>query len=61
MKVGTDFGPNYSYYSDYKTLPAAVVTQYNLSCDCRYVSADGNIYVVDPHSDAVTRVITPRR
>ena len=59
VQVGTVFGPNYSYYSDFKTLPQAVVTQYSLSPDYRYVSADGYIYVVDPHTYVVTRVITP--
>ncbi|GAC1583824.1 MAG: hypothetical protein NVS3B5_18460 [Sphingomicrobium sp.] len=60
VQVGTVFGPNYSYYSDYKTLPSGIVTQYSLSPDFRLVSADGYIYVVDPHSYAVTRVIAPR-
>lgn len=58
IKVGYEFGPNYTYYSDYSSLPQPVVTQYHLSPDSRYVAADGYVYVVDPHSYAVTQVIT---
>ncbi|RST30317.1 hypothetical protein HMF7854_05380 [Sphingomonas ginkgonis] len=58
VKVGTVFGPNYSYYSDYSTLPQPLVTQYSLAPSARYVSTDGYVYVVDPQSYAVTRVIT---
>lgn len=58
VKEGTMFGPDYTYYSNYKTLPQSVVTQYSLSPDYRYVSTDHYIYVVDPHSYAVTKVIT---
>jgi hypothetical protein len=56
-KVGYVFGPDYSYTA-VTDLPAPVVTQYKLSPDYKYVNADGSIYVVDPHSYAVTRVIT---
>src|SRR5579885_2126645 len=56
--VGTVFGPNYTYYSDIKALPPSVVTQYNLTPENRYVATDGYVYVVDPHSYAVTKVIT---
>lgn len=58
INVGYVFGPNYTYYSDFKTLPQPMVSQYQLSPDYRYVSADGYVYVVDPKSYAVTRVIT---
>lgn len=61
IKVGTVFGSDYTYYSDFKTLPQPIVTQYSLSPDYRYVSVDGYIYVVDPHTYAVTRVIVPSR
>ena len=60
VAVGTVFGPNYSYYSPYSSIPQPVVTEYHLSPDYRYVAADGYIYVVDPHSYAVTQVIAPR-
>lgn len=58
IKVGYVFGPHYTYYSDYSSLPHPVVTEYHLTPNYRYVSADGYVYVVDPHSYAVTRVIT---
>ncbi|MEQ7872410.1 hypothetical protein ABDK56_00170 [Sphingomonas sp. ASV193] len=58
VSVGTVFGPNYTYYSAYDTLPQAVVTQYGLTDQSRYVTANGYIYVVDPTSYAVTKVIT---
>ena len=59
VKVGTVFGPKYTYYSPFSSIPQAIVTQYHLSPDYRYVSADGYVYVVDPHTYAVTQVITP--
>ncbi|HEV8406306.1 MAG TPA: hypothetical protein VGQ34_00095 [Sphingomicrobium sp.] len=59
IAVGTIFGPNYTYYSPFNTIPQSIVTQYHLSPDYRYVTADGYVYVVDPHTYAVTQVITP--
>jgi hypothetical protein len=58
IKVGYVFGPNYTYYSDVNTIPQPVVTEYHLTPDYKYVSADGYVYVVDPHTYAVTKVIT---
>ena len=60
VAVGTVFGPNYTYYSPYDTIPQAIVTEYHLKPDYRYVTADGYVYVVDPHTYAVTQVIAPR-
>lgn len=59
VSVGTVFGPNYSYYVPYSSIPQALVTQYHLDPTYRYVTADGYTYVVDPNSYAVTQVITP--
>jgi hypothetical protein len=59
IAVGTVFGPNYSYYVPFNTIPQTVVTQYHLTPESRYVTADGYVYVVDPHTYAVTQVITP--
>ena len=53
------FGPNYTYYAPFSTIPQTVVTQYHLTPSYRYVTADGYVYVVDPHTYAVTRVIAP--
>jgi len=57
VKVGTMFGASYPYYSDFNTIPQAVVTQYNLKPDARYVTTNGYVYVVDPSTYAVTQVI----
>ena len=58
IKVGYEFGPNYTYYNDFNTIPQPIVTQYHLNPDSRYVLSNGYLYVVDPHSYAVTQVIT---
>ncbi|MBV9526856.1 hypothetical protein [Sphingomonas sp.] len=54
--VGYRFAPNYAW-TDYSTLPQPVVTRYHLNHDWRYVNQNGHIYVVNPHSYRVTRVI----
>ena len=59
IAVGTVFGPNYTYYVPYSSIPQTIVTQYHLSPDYRYVTADGYTYVIDPHTYAVTRIIVP--
>jgi hypothetical protein len=55
-KVGYVFGPTYDY-SAVSTIPAPVVTHYKLSPDNRYVYSNGYVYVVDPTTYAVTRVL----
>ena len=50
------FGPNYAY-STLSALPAPVVTYDSLTASNRYVYSNGYIYVVDPTTYAVTRVI----
>jgi hypothetical protein len=57
IRVGFVFPKDYSY-SQFNTIPQTVVSQYHLSPDARYVSTDGYVYVVDPNSYAVTKVIT---
>lgn len=59
ITVGTVFGPNYTYYSPISAIPQTIVTQYHLSPDYKYVTANGYVYVVDPHTYAVTQVIAP--
>ena len=56
-KVGYVFGPSFTY-TPVTEIPQTVVTQYSLGDSNRYVYADGNVYVVDPSTYAVTRVIT---
>lgn len=55
-KVGYVFGPSYGY-TTFSTLPGPVVTYYNLDANARYVYSDGYVYVVDPTTYAVTRVL----
>ena len=59
ITVGTVFGPNYSYYSEFSALPQTIVTQYHLAPTNRYVMSNGYIYIVDPSTYAVTQVIPP--
>jgi hypothetical protein len=54
--VGYVFGPSYSY-TTVSDLPQPVVTYYHLGTNERYVYSDGYIYVIDPTTYAVTRVI----
>ena len=55
--VGYNFGPNYSYV-DLGTLPQPVVTRYHLRDNFRYVNENGRVYVVNPHTYRVVRVIS---
>lgn len=55
-RVGYRFGPRYSY-TTVTALPQPIVTQYSLSPDYRYVYRDNYVYVVDPKTYAVQRVI----
>jgi hypothetical protein len=54
--VGYRFGPTYSY-TDLNTLPQPVVTRYHLGDNFRYVNRDGYVYVVNPQTYRVVRVI----
>jgi hypothetical protein len=55
-KVGYVFGPTYTY-TTYSDIPAPVATYYKLNSNGRYVYSDGYVYVVDPKTYAVTRVL----
>lgn len=55
-KVGYVFGPNYTY-TTVSDIPQPVVSYYKLDPSGRYVYSNGYVYVVDPTSYAVTRVI----
>jgi hypothetical protein len=55
-RVGYAFGPSYSY-TDYSALPQPVVTRYHLRDSYRYVDENGYVYVVNPKSYRVVRVI----
>ena len=53
---GYVFGPRYGYTS-YRVLPRTYVSRYDLSPDYRYVYRDNYIYVVNPRTYAVERII----
>jgi hypothetical protein len=54
--TGYVFGPTYGY-TTYSGLPQPAVTYYKLGPDNRYVYSNGYIYVIDPTTYAVTRVV----
>ena len=54
---GYVFGPRYGYTS-YNRLPRTYVSRYDLSPNYRYVYRDNYIYVVDPKTYAVQRIIS---
>jgi hypothetical protein len=53
---GYVFGPKYDY-TPFGVLPHDYVTRYSLDPDGRYVYSNGYIYVVDPTTYTVTKVI----
>ncbi len=55
-RVGYAFGPNYGY-TTYAALPGTIVTRYHLRPNYRYVSTNGYVYVVNPRTYRVVRVI----
>jgi hypothetical protein len=55
-KMGYVFGPSYSYTA-INTIPQNYVTEYGLDPNGRYVYQDGYIYVVDPTTYAVNKII----
>ena len=55
-RTGYVFGPRYTYTS-YRALPRTYVSRYDLSPDYRYVYTDNYIYVVNPRTYAVERII----
>jgi len=58
--TGYVFGPNYTY-TTVSDIPQPVVTYYKLGPDYKYVYANGYVYVIDPTTYAVTRVIDLER
>lgn len=48
---------NYGYWTPYNQIPRTDVSQYNLNPNYRYINRGGYIYVVDPQTYAVRRVI----
>lgn len=56
-RVGYRFGPTYSYTA-VNALPQPVVTRYHLGDNFRYVNRDGYVYVVNPRTYRVVRVLS---
>jgi len=56
-RVGYRFGPDFSY-ADVGALPQPVVTRYHLGPNFRYVNQNGYVYVVNPTTYRVVRVIS---
>jgi hypothetical protein len=54
--VGYTFAPTYTY-TPYSDLPQPVVTYYKLNSDGQYVYSNGYVYVVDPNTHAVLKVL----
>ena len=55
-RVGYVFGPDYRYTA-YGAIPRTYVTRYHLSPDYRYVYSGSTVYVVDPATYAITRIL----
>jgi hypothetical protein len=55
-RLGHVFGANYGYTA-YSALPRTYVTRYHLVPRYRYVYQNGYIYVVDPTTYAITRIL----
>ena len=55
-RVGYNFGPSYAY-TDYGALPQPIVTRYHLRNNFRYVNRNGYVYVVNPRTYRVVRVL----
>lgn len=47
----------YNYYTDYNNIPVQYRNQYNLDPNYNYIYRDNSIYVVDPRTSLVQRVI----
>ena len=57
FREGQRLSPNYRYFTDYNTIPMIFRDQYDLSDDYRYIYRNNVIYVVDPRTSLVTRII----
>ena len=55
-RVGYNFGPSYAY-TDYGALPQPIVTRYHLRNNFRYVNRNGYVFVVNPRTYRVVRVL----
>jgi hypothetical protein len=49
---------SYGYWTPYSQIPRTYVTQYDPNPNYRYINRNGYIYVVDPQTYAVQRIIS---
>jgi hypothetical protein len=56
IRVGYMFGPSFAY-TDYSALPQPIITRYHLRNNFRYVNQNGFVYVVNPRTYRVVRII----
>lgn len=54
---GQRINRNYKYYTPYSSIPGVLVDQYDLTDQYRYIYRNNVIYVVDPATSLVTRII----
>ncbi len=57
FREGQRINPNYKYYTPYGSIPTVLVDRYDLTDQNRYIYRNNVIYVVDPTTDLVTRII----
>ena len=55
-RVGYMFGPDYAF-TEFGALPPPIVTRYHLRDRFRYVNRNGFVYVVNPDTYRVVRII----
>ncbi|MGI8610971.1 MAG: hypothetical protein ACR2KH_01650 [Sphingomicrobium sp.] len=56
FNVGQRYPTNFGYYS-YNNIPVGVRDDYDLDDDDRYVYRNGTLYVVDPRTRLIERII----
>jgi hypothetical protein len=57
FNVGQRIPSGYDFYTSYGNIPVAYRDQYGLTDGYRYIQRDQSIYVVDPRTSLVTRII----
>lgn len=55
--VGQRIPTGYNFYTPYSNIPPAYRDRYGLATDGRYIYRDDSIYVVDPTTNLVSRII----
>jgi hypothetical protein len=57
FNVGQRIPTGYNFYTPYSELPLAYRDQYGLTDGYQYIRRDQSLYVVDPRTSLVTRII----